>query len=188
MLGSDNISDIGTKDVERTKLVKFMNDMNFFEEEGRHEKALEIASSTNLEDHVWNSKDGLGGATEEEILAVSRDYGGGRSHSRVHAAVMQQGYGRVTNLSRVVGSEHTSQGRGQARSRALQILFGNLCRRRVQNELVAISDRVQLDRGDCEQCGMLVCSSRGGVSEVQQPHPILMLLKSFYMYSRSGSS
>ena len=27
VLGNDNVSDIGTKDVERTKLVKFMNDM-----------------------------------------------------------------------------------------------------------------------------------------------------------------
>ena len=49
---------------------------------GRHEKALEVASSTDLEGDVMNNKDSLSVATEEEILAVSRDYGSGRIHSR----------------------------------------------------------------------------------------------------------
>eukprot|EP00973_Karenia_brevis_P089982 12400394-Karenia_brevis.AAC.1 len=62
--------------------------MNFFEEAGRHEKALDVAkSATDLADRNEN---GLSLATEEEILAISQNkYGSGRIHDRESTAAVR---------------------------------------------------------------------------------------------------
>eukprot|EP00973_Karenia_brevis_P070808 9843075-Karenia_brevis.AAC.1 len=65
-----------------------MNDMKFFEEAGRHEKALDIATSANNIALLENEND-LSLATEEEILAISQNkYGSGEIHNRKSTAAV----------------------------------------------------------------------------------------------------
>ena len=56
VLGTENVADIGTKDVEEKLLIKFMNKMGFTETPGRHPKALTAGGQ----------EDGLNLATEED--------------------------------------------------------------------------------------------------------------------------
>eukprot|EP00973_Karenia_brevis_P030319 4181332-Karenia_brevis.AAC.1 len=66
-----------------------MNDMNFFEESGRHEKALDIATSAT--DTVQDeNKNGLSLATEEEILAIEQNkHGSGKILNRLSTAAVR---------------------------------------------------------------------------------------------------
>eukprot|EP00973_Karenia_brevis_P066583 9257735-Karenia_brevis.AAC.1 len=65
-----------------------MNDMNFLEEAGRHERALDVAKSAA--DLQSNNENGLSLATEEELLAISHNkYGSGRIRNRWSTAAVR---------------------------------------------------------------------------------------------------